>query len=180
MAEVYYVYLNTMIFAILSGIVSVILLLALVFVPATAAYGPLIMTVQIGLIAIILAALLRIWWTWSRLHQENGVDVRNVMAVGSCPDYMVAKSEGASGGTMCYNNYEGVDGGISAIWTGTPGNNTAPASVDLSMLDKKPFQDVCVAVASDDPDPGLLNSAVDTVPWTEVVARCRTFGKQQP
>lgn len=177
MAILYYVYLNTMIFAIVSGVVSLILLLALIYVPSVAKYSILILTVQIGLILIVLRALIRIWWNSHRDEDDTDMSNRNTLAVGFCPDYMVAIANDASmgGGTTCSNLYTGS---TTPIWTGSNVLNdpVAPSSVSLSSLDGEPIADVCRA-ANDTKQPptSLLSASTASVPWTELRSRCTTF-----
>lgn len=178
MANVYYVYLNTMVFTIVAGVVSLILLLALIYVPNVAKYGPLILTVQLGLIVIIVQALVRIWRQNSRLAEYRDVDGNNTMAVGMCPDYMVAGNtdDEKGGGITCYNFYDGK-GGTLPIWSGTTDSTDpqAPAQVVLSNLDGMTIAGVCAAVDAN-PSDDLDGASTKAVPWTELRSRCNTFG----
>lgn len=175
---IYLVYMNTMIFAIVSGAVSFILLLALIYVPAVTNYAILILTVQVALVAIVIAALIRIWWFGK--SQENSVNLsnQNALAVGFCPDYMVASATdaGVGGGTTCTNAYAGTS---TPIWTGSlkSSDPRAPDTVQLSKLDGKAIGSVCKA-ANDQTQPpisGLLTASTASVPWTELRSRCTNF-----
>lgn len=181
MAVLYYVYLNTMIFAIVSGVVSMILLLALIYVPTVSNYAILILTVQIGLIAIVIQALIRIWLNWRSRLTATDMATNNTLAVGFCPDYMIASANSASsgGGVMCTNAYAAVGTASPVpIWTGNSltGSAPAPSTVDLSKLDGQPIATVCQAINDKKTIPTLLpNGSTSTVPWTDLRSRCTAF-----
>lgn len=176
MAVLYYVYLNTMVFAIVSGIVSLVLLLALVYVPAVTKYSILILTVQVGLVLIVVQAMVRIWWYARKSGDKTDTSNRNTLAVGFCPDYMVATAidTSAGGGTTCANLYSGSN---VPIWkgTGVKTDPAAPASVKLALLDVKPVADVCSAADQRNPPASLLSASTASVPWTELRSRCATL-----
>lgn len=178
MTAIYYVYINTMIFSIVSGVVSLIMLLALIFVPWVARYAILILTVQVALVAIVLAALIQIWWSGRQDLKDTNLSNQNALAVGFCPDYMVAKAADSSvgGGTTCDNKYAGT---TTKIWTGSkdPKDPPAPDTVQLSLLDQQPIGTVCQA-ANDKTQPPvskLLTASTASIPWTELRSRCTTF-----
>lgn len=177
MTAVYYVYFNTFIFAIVSGIVSLIFLLALAYVPSVAKYAILILTVQISLVLIVVIAMIRIWWFGRRDDNATHLSNRNALAVGFCPDYMVASATDSSlgGGTTCTNKYAGTS---TKIWTGSkdPTDPKAPDTVKLSLLDGESIGDVCQAAddKTQPPESGLLSASTAAVPWTELRSRCAT------
>lgn len=182
MTALYYVYLNTMIFAILSGIVSLILLLALIYVPSVSKYAILILTVQVGLVATVVQAMVRIWWYWSKsMGVSDSLSTNKTLAVNFCPDYMLASNNDATkgGGTLCTNSYPANSTGKTfPVWTGTPvsGDPVAPNTVDLSTLDGKPVADVCNAIISTAATPALMAAgSTASVPWTELRSRCKSF-----
>lgn len=176
MAVLYYVYLNTMVFAIISGIVSMLLLLALIYVPSVAQYGILILTVQIGLMAIVIQAIVRIWWYWTK--SLDSASVHNTLSVNTCPDYMIAGSNATNlgGGILCTNQYPQVGSGAAVnVWNGTKAT-PAPSSVVLSALNNQPIADVCKAVNDKTATPALLSKgSTASVPWTDLRSRCTAF-----
>lgn len=179
MAALYYVYLNTMVFAIISGVVSMLLLLALIYVPSVAEYGILILTVQIGLMAIIVQAIIRIWWYWSNSLDASDASINGTISVDTCPDYMIASTNSTSlgGGVICMNQYPQDDTTKTptALWTGTTAT-PAPASVILSALNNKPIVAVCKAVNDTSATPVMLSKgSTATVPWTDLRSRCVSF-----
>lgn len=178
MTPVYLVYINTMVFSIVSGVASLILLLALIYVPWMTRYAILILTVQVALVAIALTALIQIWWSSRKGKNATDISNRNALAVGFCPDYMVATQTDANigGGTTCVNTYSGTK---TKIWTGStdPADPLAPDTVQLSLLDQQPIGAVCQA-ANDKTQPpasNLLTASTASVPWTELRSRCTTF-----
>lgn len=175
-APIYYqVYLNTMIFTVISGVISLVLLLALMYVPSMSQYSILILTVQIGLILVILQALYRIWWSLRKTSNAMDMSNRNTLAVGFCPDYMRASvlDSSSGGGTTCSNLYPG---GQTQIWTGLMASATpaAPTTVSLALLDGKNIKDVCAA-ANSSTSSSMLSQPTAAVPWTELRSRCSTF-----
>lgn len=171
---VYSVYVNTMIFTIVSGVLSLILLLALVYVPTVGEYAVLILTVQFGLLAIIVQALVRLWWSQRKRDLEAETSVQNTLAVNFCPDYMVASVDGKND-VVCKNEYPLVAGATNPtnIWTDSQGN--AIATIPLSGLTGKPIADVCSAINSTTPTSTLLTVSTVNVPWVELRSRCSTF-----
>lgn len=175
MVNPYHVYMNTMVFAILSGVISLVLLLALIYVPEVSQYSILILTTQVGLIAIIINALIRITSFDKSSDKLDPTTNKNTLSVGFCPDYMVAgaKSPSLNGGTVCSNQYaNGTQIWLNPIDTTQP---HAPLIVDLSAIDGKGIVDVCKAVDSLDPSPHVLTDSVASVPWTELRSRCTNY-----
>lgn len=177
MANPYHVYMNTMVFAIVLGVISLVLLLALIYVPSVSQYSILILTTQVGLIAIIIQALIRI----SSFHKDKDRNTpttnKDTLSVGFCPDYMIAKPNGANvaGGTTCLNKYSNNQ----QIWLDpidtTTGAPKVPLSVDLSSIDGKGINDVCQAANALIPVSTILKSSVMSVPWTELRSRCTSY-----
>lgn len=197
-SDAYRMYVNTMIFTIVSGVLSLILLLALIYVPSMAEYSILILTIQIGLLLIIIQALIRLWRERRKRDNNAKVSALNTLRVGFCPDYMVAgqdPNDPTNTATICYNTYDGTPTG-QKIWNDTNstdilGNSGKPTTIkppsvgfSLAKLDGALFSNVCETINDPSSQPPLLTSSTNSVqdvtctagvPWTELRSRCTTF-----
>jgi hypothetical protein len=163
MANEYHVYVNTMVFAIVSGVVSLLLLLMAVYVPAVSAYGLLVVTVEVGLLFIVLQAVIRIWLYERKLRNEARNLATNIVAVETCPDYYTA-THNLDGTVVCDNKYASPDKRTTITFP------AGPATVDLSDFDSKVFADVCQTVNPTDPTDPLYN-----VPWSDMRGKCSSY-----
>lgn len=158
-------YLNTMVFTVMAGVVSLMLLLLLMTGSELATeYAALIITLELGLVAVIIAAILRIYWYERRLSRASKNGLENQLAVKSCPDYWTMK-EARDGSTSCVNTYTTpVAAGAGAMAPVTTFKTQATKDVvQLSDYNNKPIRTLCPMVKE-------LNA-----PWTEVRAVCDSY-----
>ena len=158
------VYRNTVIFAVVAALVTVILLVVVVSVPAAANFRLAFLTVDIGLLAIIIYAIVRINrqnTKYDELLQEAG---NFKMAVDSCPDYFTTHHE--NGKTMCSGVYTSPRRDVK--YTILDANNDPIPDINLSDIHNRRAREVCSIVNSDDFN-GVNHQKV---PWTEVRAKC--------
>lgn len=94
-------YFNTLIFTIISGIVSLILL-AMLFFDVFRPYIPFIITVEVGIFAIILFCIYKIY-TIEKVNELIKADKNFSIDFMQCPDYYVTKK--IDGKTICSNEY---------------------------------------------------------------------------
>ena len=94
-------YFNTLIFTIISGILSLALLTALFF-DIFKQYIPFIITVEIGIFAIIIYSIYRIYTNEKRYDQIKN-DRNFAINFRQCPDYYVTKT--IDDKTICSNEY---------------------------------------------------------------------------
>lgn len=158
------VYINTMVFTIVAGVISLILL-ALLFLGSdlTQRYAPLIITIEVGLLAIIVIAIVRIIMYERRMEklQKNSID--NLLAVKSCPDYWTM-SESREDGVVCNKMYEMPRDDDDPMATRVRYEMQGTSStVRLKDFTNKKLGDLCAAV-------GRQES-----PWTDVRAVCDSF-----
>jgi hypothetical protein len=163
MSNEYQVYVNTMVFAIIAGVASLLLLLAAVYVPAVSAYGVLVVTVEVGLLFIVLQAVVRIVMYERRLRRESRFAASNIVAVETCPDYFTARHD-EKGGVVCENTYESPDGRTTITFP------DGPPRVDLTTFDSQVLSEVCQTVSPTDPADPLYN-----VPWTDMRGKCSSY-----
>jgi hypothetical protein len=168
-------YVNTLIFSVIAGIVSLMLLLLLLFGSSAASqYKYLIVTVEVGLVTIMIVAL------WRTFHNEKrNKDVRkralqNTVAVTTCPDYWVSTMDDDR---LWCTNKSTTDRGdykIHPRMLGAspeyPNFQSVPGvargyKIDVtSNLNGKPLSAVCSAYSK------------MGVPWTDVRSACTAFG----
>jgi hypothetical protein len=150
-----------MVFSIIAGIISLMLLLLLFYgSEATAAYTPLIVTVEAGMFAVIIFAIVRIY---NNEHKMAGAlaDAQNrTLPVTTCPDYWVM-SKNDNGSTTCSNSYKAT-GALTPRFT-LPVADKTNSTIDLSDYDGRPLTEVCGKVRT-------LGA-----PWTDVRSECEAY-----
>ena len=157
-------YLNTAVFCLVAGVVSLLLLLVLLYGGEGAAqYTVFIVTVEIGLAIVVVASLITIVRKERAARQLAINGVSNKMAVSSCPDYWTYNSSTG----VCDNTYTPPSlGGASDEATVTT-TFTLPNSKNRTIkprdLDKKTISTVCQEV-------GKVPE-----PWTDLRPTCATF-----
>lgn len=159
----FHLYFNIFVFTIISGIVSLFLMLLLIFGSSSVTkYTTLIITVEVGLIVNIIVALFRIYKYERKLDKlaQNSMD--NLLTVKTCPDYWTTKEVG--GAKHCDRQYvlppsaddNNLTGGILAM-------QGSRDTLNLSEFDGQSMSTVCSKV-------NTLNT-----PWTDVRAACSAF-----
>lgn len=183
-------YTNTMVFAIAAGLVSVVLLLALLYVPAVGAtLGYMLVTIEVGLLLVIALAVYRIVSSERAMQSAAGNAHRNALLAKSCPDYYTM-SHAASGVQECKNLFVGTteSGGRYAMafvpsdtWrkssTSSGGafvGNPADHVINMQRFESMRVGDACQYVhgrppASDD-QTSVPNNY--TIPWTDLRSKC--------
>jgi hypothetical protein len=187
-------YLNTLIFSIVTGLFTLMLLLALLFSSSFNQYAYAIVTVEVGLIAIITHALYKIIAYENRLTKLSRNATKNALVAQSCPDYYTVGYD-ASGALTCKNYFEGrspsgerfvmfyvpgdqftekiVSGKRSFTFFGNP-----PASViNVKDFENKRIDDTCKVVQGRPPesDEKMTEANNYTVPWTDMRPKCDGF-----
>jgi hypothetical protein len=163
-------YKNTLIFAIVASLLTVGLLAALVYIPSLQDYFYIIVTIEIGLIVIIVNALWSIISYDKRIQAELRGIANNGSASKSCPDYYTAVYTG-EGSVECRNAYIGQRDDTPMAFSFTSLNKEVadPGTMTLgAIFDNKTVKDVCMTV---DPSTSSGNSTY-SVPWTEVRPKC--------
>jgi hypothetical protein len=197
-------YVNTMVFAIVAGIVSLALLLVLVYVPEVRAYAYLIATVEIGLIAVILYALVNIFSYESALRKKNTQSSSYLVSIDTCPDYFsnvynstsapsaspsaasaaTSSSTPDMGGVVCRNGYPTGDGEATYYFVkkGCSGTQLSDSSCNLNTRDASEFRVPLNSFSKVDAkevctqvNTTNATSAYASVPWTDVKARCTSL-----
>ena len=123
-------YINTMVFAIIAALVSMTLLLILIYVPSARVFVYGIATIELGLIAIIIAAIVSIYAYEKKMTKKAQEGNQFLVTVDTCPDYFSnswstpststngpangpangPSTNGSTSGVTCKNGYVSPDG----------------------------------------------------------------------
>lgn len=80
-------YVNTLIFSIIAGVVSFALLIVLIFASASREFAYGIVTFELGLIGVILYLIISIYLYERKLRETGSDNNKFIVAVDTCPDY---------------------------------------------------------------------------------------------
>lgn len=153
-------YLNTMVFAIVAGLISLMLLLLILNASEMVkSYSFFIITVEIGLVLVIGTAIYRIIRQEYKLHKEHETGLMNKVNVDSCPDYWTRS------GNTCKNelvtpSYRLV---LAPTAASAPGGGAA-RSIKLDDYNNKSVADVCKKIKDE-----------KILPWTDIVSVCDSY-----
>lgn len=150
-------YINTMVFTIIAGVLSAVLAIVLWMGNSKVhSFAPIIVTLEIGLLAVIITSVVRVIKFERKLsaQQQNVLD--NAVAVRSCPDYWVMKESG-NGNHTCTNSYTTPDGTTTWQFQGKT------SKLNLKDFDGKNAATVCKKVAQ------------QQSPWTDVRVACDAY-----
>lgn len=84
-------YINTIVFAMIAGILSIVLLVVLLYAPAFRTYVWGIATLEIGLVAIIVAAIIRVNRYEADIRKSAERGNAYLVSIDTCPDYFTNK-----------------------------------------------------------------------------------------
>ena len=155
-------YVNTMVFCIIAGIISVMLLVLITTASERVrAYSPFIITIEVGLVLIIVAAVVRLIMYERTQLKSSKLGAQNRLSVNTCPDYWTRT------GNTCVNGFNSLaNPSVTYQITGTADANKSEMRTTLSLDDynNKTIQDACTHVA-----------AHVQAPWTDVRAVCDSY-----
>lgn len=189
-------YFNTLIFTIVSGILSLLLLLSLFIdiVKEHAFY--FIIAVEIGIFTVIAICIYQIVKN-EKMQKNKKLDIK--LSFYECPDYFNKIEENSE--TYCYNNYQVFDArGKSYVLRIYPESVQLPNSLPVANIDKnekfnlyqieqnpefKNAKDQCAFIVAE-PDTNTAISAdqqrmmdqykgYSTLPWTHAQSRCGPY-----
>ena len=166
-------YINTMVFAVVAGIISsMLLLLVMQGSEAVKQFSVLVITVEVGIMLIIVVAIWQII-AYERRRFKQAVDgTMNLLTMKSCPDYWTM-----SDGKTCKNkltlfdkNDEGKYTQYVIIGKGAGANEgTSVPVINLANYTNVTVRDACT-------------KKFDTLPnhpWTDLGAVCNSFHLSQ-
>lgn len=163
-------YINTMVFSVVAGIISSMLLLLVMQGSDTVKqFSVLVITIEVGVVLIILAAIYQII-AYERRRFKQAIDgTMNMMTVKSCPDYWTLYD-----GKKCKNTHQLFEANDDGLYTKyvIHGNSTdtntkdrTERSVNLSDYSKVSVRDACTKKFDNLPNH----------PWTDLSAVCNSF-----
>lgn len=192
MARVAQTYVNTVVFAIVAGIVSIALLIVLMMSESLTAYLFAIVTIEVGLLVIIINALYRIIAYEKNMRKAINNASKNSFAAENCPDYYTMRFSAGPDGNSCKNmflgttperapfamyyvpspTYQSTGQGTSVIFAGNPPND----NINMASMQTMKMPDACKSVqglpaeADDKKSPNNYN-----VPWTDLRPKCESI-----
>ena len=156
-------YMNTMVFAVVAGIISLMLLLLIMRASdVVQQYSAFIITIEVGLVLIILVAIYRIIAFERRRSNAAKVGADMRLSVKSCPDYWTNVD-----GNMCINSFRVAGKPYSYRIVGDDSVSDAKNPVQSLKLSDYDGQSVNFAC-------NKANAKVRT-PWTEVKPVCDSY-----
>lgn len=189
-------YYNTLIFTIISAIVSVLLLLVLLL-KSGRDYLPFIITLEIGIFSIITFCVIQIIMG-ERNSEKNKQNEISKISFNTCPDYYLKKYNGDK--ELCSNEYIVKKGGINYIMKIYPaddpsnptggirplpsahtfnyqGNEVKYEKFHLSEIDNenrlKTMSDKCSVLYNEPSNPELsYMKGYNLTPWTTMRSKC--------
>lgn len=155
-------YVNTLIFTVIAGIVSLLLLAMLWYASETMKqFNALIITIEVGLTAIILLAIIRIIQYERAAYKQQNAGSGMLLDVSSCPDYWTRNNR------MCISYFQADDGEKTTYYMAQPSTSTTGtptlSTLNLDDYNNRTIGDVCDKVSRE------VKS-----PWTEVTSVCKS------
>jgi hypothetical protein len=190
-------YFNTLIFTIIAGIVS-ILLLVLLFFKGFNEYLPFIIALEVGIFSIIALCITQIILN-ERFLDKLKKNIRETINFNQCPDYYTKRETGDK--EICSSDYIYKDKGnknwIMKIYpeddllNRSHGSRPLPANVSLDYIGNEPkyekfplheieneptfktYDDKCAPLTTDPQDPKLSYlRGYNLVPWSTMNSKC--------
>lgn len=188
-------YINTLVFTLVVGLLSLLLLLGMIFTTAMGTYAWFVITLEVGFFAIILWNLIQITTYESRVRKMTHNAAKNSLVAQTCPDYFTM-SYSTTGETECINVFKGVSpakerfimlfvpstSSEQVVDDATKSTMTRftvnPPDMKIAMktFEEKRVEDACKIVqgradlASSPSEPNNY-----TVPWTDLRNKCEGF-----
>jgi hypothetical protein len=156
-------YINTIIFCVICNFVFV-MLIVLLFVGALDPAKYVLITVELCLMAIILNAILSIYFYERNKQQAARMASQRPLPIETCPEYFVRRV-GADNNIQCNNRYITPNTGEALTILGA--KNALSVNIDLTnQVMSKTGEYVCQEYRS---------KWQATVPWTDMQAQCETM-----
>jgi hypothetical protein len=155
-------YVNTMVFCIVAGIVSLMLLLLIMSASEhVRRFSPFIITIEVGLVLVIVLAIVRLIMYEREALKANQLGLLNKLSVQTCPDYWTRY------GDTCVNGFStSVNPNVTYRIAGSPNANkdVMVTTLALSDYDNMTVVDACTKV-----------NALVQGPWTDVRSVCDSY-----
>lgn len=155
-------YINTMVFCVVAGIISLMLLLLIMNASETVQqFSPFVITVEVGLLLIIIWAIYQIIVYEQRTLRaaKNGYNSR--LYVNTCPDYWTQVGMKCTNSFVPHNNSK---------TTFTIGEETiSSSSGNKAMISLSDYDNMSISKACEKARKEVASS------WTDVDAVCNSF-----
>jgi hypothetical protein len=191
-------YYNTLIFTIISGIISLILLF-LVLSGVAKNYLLMVIVVEVGIFSVIGTCIFQIYRNASLIAILKNSGLVSI-SYDKCPDYFSKKLDNNSS-AYCSNEYIYEDAGMNKYLVKVyPSDMSPPNLHDPTSLDKlvgteqapggpidkfyldaitsnknlKTNEEQCAVIFKDSTDPNVM-SGYSKLPWTNVRSQCESY-----
>ena len=154
-------YVNTVIFCVVLKIVSIVILGIILLGYVNEKVIFFLITVELGIVVIVIAALVNIAAYEKRITEETKNLLKAKMTLLTCPDY---HTQGAN--NICLSNYTTPDGKYTYLFGG-PSNN-----LSLSAYLNQPVEKACADYQNNISFLDTKNQVVYRYPWTEMASKC--------
>lgn len=157
-------YLNTIIFCVIAKTVTVIVLAGLFFEPVRK-YAVFLLTIEIGLVAIVLWALIKMKRYDEKMAKEAESIMNSAVKSLSCPDYYV-RTVDSEDSIVCTNGYLTPDEKFEYAFKGDTSINSI--TID-EMFRNQTLEGACGIMNSSD------NAQFAAIPWTDIKSKCASL-----
>ena len=158
------VYVNTLVFSVVSAVLALMLLVLLVWGPSQVRdFAFLVVTIELGLVAVMVTSIVRIWLYERSLEKDARNIQKNLMVVDTCPDYWT--SDQTPTGKVCRNTYSvprpPIGKNVQYTFTGAG----APTQINLREVSKQKLPDLCKKIST----------SFKNVAWTDLKGACVSY-----
>ena len=149
-------YMSTIMFSVVAAVIAVCLLVALIYVPEVSKYSYAILTLEVGLLGVIVYAVLELYRYEKRIQQFNRNISTTILSTSSCPVFYTMGSN-----QTCVNSNVTPTHVYSFV---NPGGDVLP-NISLKDFDKKNVRDAC----------RTLYGIHSNVPWVDLRTKCEVL-----
>lgn len=147
-------YMSTIMFSVVAAVIAVCLLVALIYVPEVSKYSYAILTLEVGLLCVIVYAVIELYRYEKTIQQFNRNISTTILSTSSCPLFYTLGSN-----QMCVNSNVTPTHVYSFL---NPGDATNLPNISLKDFDKKNARDACKT----------LYGVHSNVPWVDLRTKC--------
>jgi len=162
MADAITSYINTLIFCIIAKATSLLLFILLLFRPGWA-INWLILTVEIGLIAIIVYTLYQLYAYQKAIDEAAAAVAKAPAMLDTCPDFFVRSVQDETRDLLCNSTYTTPDQKYTYTFTQTSGGEAIPTQNMSAMVNSsRTLNELCTSHIS----------KVAGFSWSDLKSRC--------
>jgi hypothetical protein len=162
-------YKNVAIFAVVSLIITIILLLVTSLVPGASSFGVMSMGIVLGLLIIIIVAVVKIRRTESRIMNLIHNAGQKEISVNTCPDFYTAEKK-SDGSITCVNEYRPPRRKVVFKYVAQNADQPVKEEIELRDMRNTKMTHVCKVI-----DPADSTEPTHNVPWTAMRSKCRSL-----